>query len=32
MKQDDDNRDARESRGLWRPIGFVKEQVRGYVA
>lgn len=28
MKQDDDNRDARESRGLWRPIGFVKEQVR----
>lgn len=28
MKQDDDNRDAPESRGLWRPIGFVKEQVR----
>ncbi|CAB3729260.1 FUSC family protein [Achromobacter kerstersii] len=28
MKQDDDNRDARESHGLWRPIGFVKEQVR----
>ncbi|MGE8671595.1 MAG: FUSC family protein [Achromobacter kerstersii] len=28
MKQDDDNRDAPESHGLWRPIGFVKEQVR----